>query len=208
MPPDPRLHLRTSAAGLPPGQSQLPTGADETSLLSSLSGMKTCPKCEHLVRELSGNSIHSTLAYSRCRCHRLFVSKIKELQVQFARDQAKRMNVALMSTPAQTATGAEHEETEGDAPHLPSIPPDVVGLTTSRISLKAHSQSLLALAFHQSKKDSVAEAVHITHPTKVHDILASFPGSFLATPPAPGNEANDTLVMKKSVHRLPPLQQA
>ena len=32
---------------------------------------KTCPKCEHVLRNgFQGNNIHSTLAYSRCRCHR------------------------------------------------------------------------------------------------------------------------------------------
>lgn len=32
--------------------------------------LKTCPRCAHLVKDRFKANIHSTLAYSRCRCHR------------------------------------------------------------------------------------------------------------------------------------------
>lgn len=42
--------------------------------------MKLCKKCESLARGLSNESIHSTLAYSRCRCHRFFKYRAKKLE--------------------------------------------------------------------------------------------------------------------------------
>ncbi len=39
---------------------------------------KLCKKCESLVQGLSHETIHSTLAYSRCRCHRLFRYRVQK----------------------------------------------------------------------------------------------------------------------------------
>ena len=35
-------------------------------------GLKLCKKCEGMALGMGSDTIHSTLAYSRCRCHRLF----------------------------------------------------------------------------------------------------------------------------------------
>lgn len=42
---------------------------------------KTCPKCEDLVK--NGSSIHWTLAYSRCRCHRSWKYSLPEETLSF-----------------------------------------------------------------------------------------------------------------------------
>lgn len=44
--------------------------------------INTCPKCEHLIKNGNFLSIHSTLAYSRCRCHRNFRFYLKHFQSQ------------------------------------------------------------------------------------------------------------------------------
>ena len=45
-----------------------------------LNTVKLCKKCENMMVGMSRESIHSTLAYSRCRCHRLFKYR-KQAQV-------------------------------------------------------------------------------------------------------------------------------
>ncbi len=60
----------------------------------------TCPKCEQAAKGPRATSIHATLAYSRCRCHRVFQSKLQRYQMsqrpmsQLARN---RPNIILAS---------------------------------------------------------------------------------------------------------------
>ena len=44
---------------------------------------KTCSRCQHLVK--NGINIHSTLAYRRCRCHRIFQCRLLQHQLQSSR---------------------------------------------------------------------------------------------------------------------------
>ncbi len=41
----------------------------------------SCSKCRQAVKDAKGMSIHATLAYSRCRCHRVFQSKLQRYQM-------------------------------------------------------------------------------------------------------------------------------
>ena len=61
--------------------------------------LKSCPKCKHLAKNTNGVTIHATLAYSRCRCHRIFHRKLQQYQLmQRAKPAPKRdMNTPFTS---------------------------------------------------------------------------------------------------------------
>ena len=61
------------------------------------SAPKTCSRCRHLVK--NGINIHSTLAYSRCRCHRTFQSRLQQHQLQAPRANTVA-KVGLPSNPS------------------------------------------------------------------------------------------------------------
>ena len=46
---------------------------------------RTCSKCQRLFKNTGNTSLHSTLAYSRCRCHRYFKLSLQRHQLSHAR---------------------------------------------------------------------------------------------------------------------------
>ena len=60
--------------------------------------VKLCAKCEDIARGMSGDddgsSIHSMLAYSRCRCHRLFQYRKQRLASMTAHVEEVRTTTA------------------------------------------------------------------------------------------------------------------
>ena len=56
-------------------QPEIPSGGGET---GQETRPKLCKRCESLALGWNSDTIHSTLAYSRCRCHRLFKYRTKK----------------------------------------------------------------------------------------------------------------------------------
>ena len=50
---------------------------------------RTCSKCQRLFKNTGNTSLHSTLAYSRCRCHRYF--KLSLQRHQFGLSHARQL---------------------------------------------------------------------------------------------------------------------
>ena len=188
----------------------------EACYLSSLSQLKTCPKCEHLVKEFRGDNIHSVLAYSRCRCHRMFVSKMKELRLHFTQEQAKRLSSTT------SLSGLNHPSSMQTAPDvMPTVAKD-------RSSKRCPSPSLKAQ--HRAHHVSGITAKHAISRDQQDHLLPHLPalstntaapmlmesGSLLALAHCQSQrdviasrskpQAHVTLP-RKSVHKLPPLKE-
>lgn len=54
--------------------------------LTALTDSKSCPKCQHVMK--NGVDIHSTLAYSRCRCHRDWKYENQSHQLKWQQSQS------------------------------------------------------------------------------------------------------------------------
>ena len=72
--------------------SGLENKAGEMGVLGKSTRQKLCKKCESLASAIDNDTIHSTLAYSRCRCHRLFKYRI---QKQTQQEQTEKVRTTL-----------------------------------------------------------------------------------------------------------------
>ena len=119
--------------------------ANQSGLPMLIIPVKTCSKCEHLVKN---DSIHSTLAYSRCRCHRTWKYSMPEeiptrnrcysAAVHTLRSRMKQSNlfpnpVKPASVPTATLIKRYHMTKKPN--HLPPLSDNISTQCTKTISM-------------------------------------------------------------------------
>ena len=106
---------------------------------------RTCSKCQRLFKNTGNTSLHSTLAYSRCRCHRYF--KLSLQRHQFGLSHARQLGT--QDTFSNGGASATHQNLGGN-----------------KISLdyKEHSETIAAI---HSNSDKVVMQ-HTTLPPITH----------------------------------------
>lgn len=84
----------------------------------------TCQKCEQAAKGV-GMSIHATLAYSRCRCHRAFQYKLQQYQMSRSRGhrngEAKPISRPL-SCAKRLPTSQRRARLDNESTTLPKLP--------------------------------------------------------------------------------------
>lgn len=83
---------------------------------------KTCPKCEKVSERSSSRTLHSTLAYSKCRCHRMLQYRLEQYKAQ-ALETRKKKELVPKSTPLpHTSLHPTPSPPSPKLPHLHQVP--------------------------------------------------------------------------------------
>ena len=148
--------------------------------------LKTCSKCEHLVKN---DSLHSTLAYSRCRCHRTWKYSMPEeiptrnrcysAAVHTLRSRMKQSN--LFTNPVKpasvpTATLIKRYHMTKKPSHLPPLSDNIstqctktISMDNSDIKIKS-SNSLTHDTTTRSPKRHVSVKTTSSHLSSTHSL--------------------------------------
>lgn len=160
------------------GQRQ-PFSVSRMTVTSRTSGdaPRLCKKCESLVTGMNSDSIHSTLAYSRCRCHRLFKYRTRKI---------------AKTTPTTDRNGPDHDTTNL------KIESTMIQLVPSKARLSA--AAMAAGSMSNFTKAHTLSSTRLEEGSLVHRIaVVSKERLSVVLPPIAG--AVDTKLPQKSLIR-------
>ena len=84
--------------------------------------IKTCPKCEKLSERSPSRTLHSTLAYSKCRCHRMFQYRLEQYKAQVLHPRNKQELVPKSTSLPLTSLHRTPSPPTPKLPHLLQAP--------------------------------------------------------------------------------------
>ena len=118
------------------------TTTQEKNSMPPKPAFKTCPKCVKFSEKSLSHTLHSTLAYSKCRCHRMFQYRLEQYKAQMLPPRNEQEPVpkstSLPLTPLQRAPS-----------HSPNLPRLLQAPNTSSNPYRTCSRSQKTLCSPQ-----------------------------------------------------------
>ena len=163
-----------------------PSLVNNTTVLLNKETWKTCPRCEHILKEGLKNNLHFTLAYSRCRCHRTWRYTVDRLSSDSTAQLAGRGGCRSTAKHSTTATTRSAKT--------------VPALDLNKMPLPTISRKFSALSYHQNLSRSLAHRKR--KPGKLQPSTVPLP-MIVGTPNEQSSESQSAEDVQETVSTIP-----